>query len=138
MENSFELNGRKFKLNKIDPFKQFHVVRRIAPILSEMLPSMKGAAAKDIDKLSEEEKLDLVTKFAGPIMMGLSRLSDADADYVLYCLLSSVEMQQSAGNWAKVATNSMLMLQDLELAQLLNIGGRAFMFNLSGFFAVLL
>ncbi len=134
-DRDFEIGGRKFKLSKIDAFKQFHIVRRIGPLLSELLPAMKEMPnLKNIDQASEAEKLDQMAKFVAPIMNGLSKLSDSDADLVLFGLLSSVEVQQPAGNWAKVATNSMLMIQDMELPVLLQIAGRAFMFNLSGFF----
>lgn len=138
-DRDFEFGGRKFKLNKMDTFKQFHVVRRIAPILSELLPAMKDAVltTKEVKSLSESEKLDSLAKFAGPVMMGLSKLSDADSEFVLYGLLQSIEMQQPAGNWARVSSGSMLMIQDLELPTLMNLAGRAFMFNLSGFFSVL-
>lgn len=123
-------------MNKIDAFKQFHIVRRIGPILGDLLPAL-GSVKKDMDGLSESEKMDQFAKIASPIMMGLSKLSDADSDKVLYGLLSSVEMQQSSGNWARVATDSMLMFSDLELPILLQCAGRAFMYNLSGFFAAL-
>lgn len=130
-DRDFEIGGKKFKLLKIDTFKQFHVVRRIAPILAELLPAMKdGPAAKGTD-------LDKVAAFVSPIMNGLSKLSDADADFVLINLLSAVEVQQSAGNWAKVAQGGMLMIQDFELPVLLQIAGQSFMFNLSGFFGAL-
>lgn len=137
-DRDFEIGSRKFKLSKIDAFKQFHIVRRIGPILSDLLPAMRDAGKfKNLDSLSEEDKLEQIAKFASPFMTGLSKLSDADADLVLFGLLSSVEMQQVQGNWAKVATPTMLMMQDLELPVLLQIAGRAFMFNLSGFFGAL-
>lgn len=140
-ERDFSFNSRNFKLNKVDAIKQFHIVRRIGPILSELLPAMRDSTSvrnpKDIEKLSEKEQLELIAKFASPIMMGLSKLSDADAELVLYGLLQSVEVQQKAGNWARVSTDSMLMMQDMELPELLQIAGRAFMFNLANFFGAL-
>lgn len=137
MDRGFEFGGRKFQLRKIDAFRQFHVVRRIGPILSELLPVLKAGQAFNLERATEEQKLDALAKFATPIMLGFSKLSDADADYVLFRLLAAVEMQQSAGNWAPVATDTMLMIQDLELPAMLQLAGRAFMYNLSGFFAVL-
>lgn len=137
-DRDFEFGGKKFKLSKINAFKQFHIVRRIGPILSDLVPVLSGAnALKNPDKLSEEEKLTAIAKFATPIMQGLSKLSDADAETVLFGLLEAVEMQQAAGNWAKVASGSMLMIQDLELPVMLQLAGRAFMHNLSGFFSAL-
>ncbi len=138
MDNGFELNGKSFKLSKVDAFKQFHIVRRIAPILSDMIPLMKSMQkVSKADELSESEKLDQFAEIAAPLMTGLSRLSDADADYVLYGLLSAVEMKQDIGNYAKVVNGSMLMIQTLDLPILLQLAGRAFMFNLSGFFDAL-
>lgn len=137
-DREFEIGGRKFKLCKINAFKQFHIVRRIGPLLSDLLPAMKDASRiKSLDALSESDKLEHFAKIASPIMTGLSKLSDADADLVLFGLLASVEVQQAQGNWAMVASNNMLMIQDLELPVLLQLAGRAFAYNLSGFFGAL-
>jgi len=137
-ERDFEIGGRKFKLSKIDAFKQFHVVRRLGPVLADLMPAMKDAAKlKDEASMSEAEKFDMIAKIVAPVMMGLSKLTDADAELVMHGLLSSVEVQQAAGNWAKVSTGSMLMIQDLELPMLIQIAGKAFAFNLAGFFSVL-
>lgn len=137
-ENTFDINGTSFKLSKIDAFKQFHIVRRIAPILSDLVPAMSSikSASKDTEELSESERLDHFAAIAAPVMSGLSKLSDQDADRVLFGLLSSVEMQQSAGNWARLATDKMLMIQNLDLPVLLQCAGRAFAYNLQSFFVV--
>lgn len=137
MERDFEFGGKKFKLNKVNAFKQFHIVRRIGPILTELLPAMKDIQKLQKEDISEAEKFDGMVQLAGPLMAGLSKLSDKDSEFVLYGLLASVEIQQDAGNWAKVSTESMLMIQDLELPMLLQLAGRAFMYNLANFFAVL-
>jgi len=139
-ERDFEAGGRKFKLNKIDAFKQFHIVRRISPLLAKLVPVMSSITKAKVGDLSEEQKLDEFGKLAVPIMMGLSELSDADADYVLFRLLGSVEVQQEFSGstvWAKVATDSAIMMQDIELPILLQVAGKALMYNLSGFFGSL-
>jgi hypothetical protein len=131
----FEIGSRKFKLNKLDAMKQFHIARRVGPILADLLPSM-GALKKTVSVADAEgDKLEGLAKALMPIMVGLSKLSDEDSQYVLFGLLASVEVQQSAGNWAKVSTESMLMINDIELPQLLQIAGRAFAYNLGGFTA---
>jgi hypothetical protein len=135
-DREFSIGGRDFKLCKIDAFKQFHIVRRIGPILSDILPALADAK-KLQNSTSDEEKLVGLAKIAAPVMNGLSKLSDVDSELVLFGLLQAVEMKQSAGNWAKVSSNSMLMIQDLELPILLQLAGRAFVFNLSGFFSAL-
>lgn len=135
--SDFEIGGRKFKTGKMNVFKQFHVVRRISPILSDLVP-----AIGEIQKLAkggektESEKFDEMAVILSPFLSGFSKLSDADSEFLLYGLLSSVEVQIN-GAWMKVATDTMLMVQDMELPALLQIAGRAFVFNLQGFFAVL-
>jgi hypothetical protein len=94
----------------------------------------KGLTTEEsISKLSEDQKMEAVAEIAGPVMDGLSKLTDADSDFVLRGLLASVQMKQATGNWAAVATQEMLMIQDMELPVLLQIAGRAFMFNLGNF-----
>jgi hypothetical protein len=139
VENRFEIGPRKFSLRKLDAIRQFHIVRRMGPMLSSLLPELQGLArgAKNFDGLPEDEKISELSRLAPPFMQGLAKLSDEDANYVLYGLLSCVEIQQGGGNWASVYANGMLMFQDLELPLLLQLAGRAFAYNLSGFFSAL-
>lgn len=141
-DRDFQVNGITFRLSKIDAIRQFHIVRRMAPMLKEFLPvlmELKAAGSKKSSEMTEAETFDHIVKLAGPFMEGLGKLTDADSDKVLFSLLSSVEMQQKefGGNWARVAKDSMLMFSDMELPLLLNLAGRAFAHNLQGFFTVL-
>lgn len=134
----FQIGGRNFKLCKIDAFKQFHIVRRVGPILADLLPGMQELQKiKNFDSMDESQKLESFAKLAGPFMAGLAKLSDEDSERVLFGLLASVEIQGPTGGWMKVATDKILLVQDLELPHLINVAGRAFMHNLSGFFAAL-
>jgi hypothetical protein len=137
---SFEINGRKFKLNKVDAMQQFHIARRIGPLLSEILPVM-GKIAKQMsngamETMTEEQKFDEMSKAAAPFMNGLSKLSDQDSEFVLFRLLNSVEVHQPEYNsWARVASHAGIAMQDIDLPILLQAAGRALFFNLSGFLA---
>lgn len=136
-DRDFSIGQKNFKLNKLDAFKQFHIVRRVGPMLSQILPAMKDMGKlQNAASLPENEKLDALAAIVTPIMEGFAKLSDADSEMVLLGLLSSVEMQQQpAGNWARLASPSGMMFSDLELSVLLNAAARAFMYNLSNFFA---
>lgn len=138
-DRDFEIGSRKFKLSKINAMKQFHIVRRIAPILGELAPNLVQISKTVKDSgTTEDDRLEQIAQFVAPVMLGLSKLTDADANLVLMGLLSSVEMKQEAtGNWSRVAVDGNLMFDDLELPLLLQAAGRAFMFNMAGFFAVL-
>lgn len=134
-ERDFQAGGKSFKLNKIDAFKQFHIVRRMGPILGDIIPVAQKLHKMKRENMSEEETMESIAALSAPIMTGISKLSDEDSNKVLLGLCSSVEMQQASGNWARVATDAGLMFQDLDLPTLLQIAGRAFMYNVSGFFA---
>ena len=136
-ERDFTAGGRDFKLNKMDAMKQFHVVRRLGPILGDIIPvaqKIKGTITDSAQ--SEEERFESIAVIAQPILNGLSKLSDEDANKVILGLLSTVEVRQMpAGNWGRVAREDMIMMQDIEFPVLLQVAGRAFAYNLSGFFA---
>lgn len=139
MENEFNSGGRKFKIGKINVIKQFHVARKITPLLGSALPAMKEIAGleKDggLETLSESEKLEKIAKVMTPFVKGIGELPDDEAEKVLIGLLSSVEVwQQDYKCWAKIANDKVIVMQDLNLPTLLQVAGRAFMFNLSGFF----
>lgn len=147
MENKFEAGGRQFVISKINAIRQFHIVRRIAPLLTELLPHL-ASLKKAKDDIDDPEKMAQLTLIATPILKGLATLSNRDSECVLYGLLSAAEMQQSSGNWAKVAifddnadeekrAPGSLMINDMDLPLLLQVAGRVFVYNLSGFFAAL-
>jgi hypothetical protein len=137
-ERDFEIGGRKFKLNKIDTFKQFHIVRRLAPILGDLIPAAQKLKNVDDKKGTEEEKFEAIAKLAQPLMNGFAKLSDADSNLVLLGLCSAVEMQQMpTGNWARLSNGELMMIQDLPLQVLLQVAGRALQFNMAGFFDLL-
>ena len=137
VDNNFSIGDRQFKISKINALKQYHIVRRVAPILGEMIPAMKQISKKNSAGLTEDEKLEQAADVFAPIMHGISKLSDKDSEFVLYGLLAAVEMKQSEGNWAKISNGEMLMFDNLELPVLLQAAGRSFMFNMTGFFDVL-
>lgn len=135
-ERDFSAGGRDFRLSKLDAFKQFHIVRRLGPILGDVIPAAQKAVSSNKESASDEEKLQTIAALAAPIMNGLSKLSDQDANTVLIGLLSCVEMRQDqAKNWAKLVVGESLMFNDLELPLMLQVAGRSFMYNLSGFFS---
>jgi hypothetical protein len=137
MERDFESGGRKFKLNKIDAIRQWHIVRRIGPLLTELMPQM-AKLGKMKEDMTEEQKFAQIVEALTPFMNGLSKLSDENADYVLFRLLGSVEVLQSEHNrWSRVAVDTGILMQDIELPLLLQAAGRALFFNLSNFLDLL-
>lgn len=130
--NEFYIGGKSFTVNKLNAIQQYHVVRRMGPILSDLIPVIVKLSKEKTENNSDAQ-LEQVAEFATPIMNGLSKLSDKDAEFVLFSLLSCVQIKDS-DHWFYVSKDGMLMYKNLELPILLQLAGHAFMFNLSGFF----
>lgn len=135
----FEINGKKFKSRKLDATKQFHIVRRVTPILGDMVPAIQKLVKEkgDLENLTEDQKFEKIVPVVMPVVLGLSKLSDQDSEYVLFGLLAAIEMEQAGGGWAPICQGTMIMFQDLDLPVLLRIAAQAFSYNLSGFFSAL-
>lgn len=119
----FELEGRTYRANKIDARTQFHIVRRLAPVLGEIAPALQGKGGLDA---------------LPPLANAVAKLTDSDADYVIFGLLKAVVRKQDQGlGWGPVATGEQLMYDDITMPLMLKLAWQSFSFNMSGFFAVL-
>ncbi len=119
----FELEGRNYRANKIDARTQFHIVRRLAPVLGEIAPALQGKGGLDA---------------LPPLANAVAKLTDSDADYVIFGLLKAVVRKQDQGlGWGPVATGEQLMYDDITMPLMLKLAWQSFSFNMSGFFAAL-
>lgn len=114
------VDGNEYKAGKIDARKQFHIVRRLAPVMSGVAP----VASADGDVFSA-------------LANAMAALSDDDADYVLFGLLDCMTRKQASGlGWAKVTAGKSLMFDDISMSAMLKIAFIAFEENMQDFFAV--
>jgi len=119
-----ELDGHSYRIGKLDARAQFHIVRRLAPVMGELVPALQGG------------KGGLAA--LPPIATAVAKLSDADADYCIFGLLKVVSRKQPNGlGWGPVSTESLLMYDDISMAQMLKLAWETLAFNMSGFFAAL-
>lgn len=119
-----ELDGHTYRIGKLDARAQFHIVRRLAPVLGELAPALQGGKGG----------LDALPLIATAV----AKLSDADADYCIFGLLKVVHRKQPNGlGWGPVATENLLMYDDIGMTQMLKLAWESLMFNMSGFFAAL-
>jgi hypothetical protein len=131
--NDLTVNGLDYKFDKIPALAQFHIVRRLAPIIGELLgavgPSLKGGKTE----VNQDEMLKALV----PITTALAKLSDEDADYIIFGLLKVVTRKQSGGGWAKIVTGSVLMFDDIDMKVMVQLAVKSFMVNLGGFITAL-
>lgn len=116
----FEINDQQYRSGKLNARQQFHVARRLAPVLGGLAGAVQGGD-KDFGKLLQ------------PITEAIAGISDADSDYILDTCLSVVKRQQGTA-WAAVFVNGAQMFDDIDLGALLQIAAKVIQENLGGFF----
>lgn len=114
----FDLSGNTYRAGKLDAFKQFHVSRKIAPIIPTLVPVFV--------RLSQDKKLteDLgaFSELLGPFAEGLAGMSDADSEYIIATCLAVVS-RNANGTWAAVWNKSAnaCMFDDMDLGVIMQI-----------------
>ncbi|MBN3848623.1 hypothetical protein G3N58_17600 [Paraburkholderia sp. Ac-20342] len=123
MSDIVEIGGHKYRIGRIDARKQFHVARRLAPLLA----GMSGALGAD--------RGAGFGAFIGPLTEALSGMSDDDVDYVLDVCLGVCQRLQPNGQGAPViARSGGLMFEDIDMGQMIQLAVKVIQENLSGFF----
>jgi hypothetical protein len=121
-----ELGGHTYRAGTIDARTQFHIVRRLGPVLSELVPAVKANESGD--------GLSALPALAG----ALAKISDVDADYVLFGLLKVVSRRlDSAGGWGPVCAGTTLMYDDITMPLMLQLAWQSFQQNCGSFFTSL-
>ena len=93
----FEINGQNYRAEKLDAMKQWHVSRKLAPLIPVMLPAF--LAMKDLENVSED--LSGLANMLQPLAEGLANMSDESSEYLISTCL--VVVQRQVGNtWGRV------------------------------------
>lgn len=108
----FEIDGHAYRIGKLSAFEQFHLSRKIAPLIPPLIPvfmqlSKSGGLTGDLTQLPA-----LLQPFAD----GLASMSDTTAEAVLNTCLSVVSRKADVGDayvriWHK--DRKVFMFEDL-------------------------
>lgn len=133
-----KINATEFKFNRLDAVAQFHIARRLAPLLSELGPLLEAFKKS---KLSPEDLKngnvgELLTAMQ-PLATALAKLPDDEANAILFGLLAGVEMEQVGGGYSKVSQGRQLLFANLNMATLVQLAGRSLVHNFADFFTAL-
>lgn len=126
----FELDGQNYRAVKLSAFQQFHLSRKIAPLLPPLIPAFlkvqaDGSFTKDLGGLAV---------LLQPVADALAALKDDEAEYILATCLGAVQ-RQTGKNWAPVWNKSgnVCMFDDLELPAMLQLSFRVIQDSLGPF-----
>lgn len=141
-----EVGGVGYRIERLDAMKQFHVARRIAPVLPALVAALPSEPPPNPEAAAEGEApkgLPAVTDefFAalGPLTEAVAKMPDEDANFIIStCLGVCLRANKHGTGWSPVmAPNGRLMFQDIELPQMLQLTWAVIEENLGGFFAAM-
>jgi hypothetical protein len=115
-----EIKDQTYRSGKLNARQQFHVARRLAPVLGGLATASQG-------------KTDDFATFLQPIADAIAGMSDADCDYVLDTCLAVVQRQQGS-SWANILVNKSQMFDDIDMGVMLQLAAKVITENLGGFF----
>lgn len=121
----FTVNGSTYRNTKLNAVQQFHVARRLAPLLT------KSSAAL---LQTQPTSLDDAAQTLGPVFDALGAMDDDVCNYVLRTCLASVQ-KNVGGQWITVwnPAAGRLQFDDLDLATMLQLTVQVIQDNLGTF-----
>ncbi len=125
MDNSiaeFEINGKKYRARPLNARAQFHIVRRLAPVLSS-LKDMFAVATLAPEARENDDQASALFEASGPFLEAINKMSDEDTDYIIdRCL--EVTMRVGPDGSAQAMWNAAArrpMFDDLTMIEMLSI-----------------
>lgn len=126
--NELEVAGHRYQVSKLDVIKQFHIARRLGPVLV--------VAGVTVDMLRQGMRVDAndLVAMAGPVMQVVSQMTDEESQYILLSCLSACKRLE-ASSWAPMVTpdGKQLLYQNMELPEMLRIVCEVLKVNLGNF-----
>lgn len=136
----FDLHGKQYRAEKLNAFQQFHVSRKIAPLIPALLPIFLEIARNGSEAMLDEKHLDKFAPMLQNFADGLATLPDSAAEYVMSTCLAVVR-RRHADNWVPIWSSSAnaVMFDDInDMGTLLPIVVRVIQGSLGPFISGLL
>jgi hypothetical protein len=127
----FEIGDKSFLPQKMPAKKQFHVARRLAPVLG----ALEGLGPLFNDKIGlEGADKDLETMFAfiKPFANVLAKMNDDDAEYIINQCLAACAIMEN-GKPQRLRIDNRDMYENLNLKELVIIAVHTIKFNMADF-----
>lgn len=120
--STFTVREQTYKAGRIPAVKQFHILRRIAPVVSGLKPDMASNPEAAF----------------GPLADVLAGMPDEQADYILFGLLEHAQRQMPEGmGFAPVVINRVINHIDITMPDMMLIAWHVLRENMGDFLAAL-
>lgn len=133
----FEISNRKLRADRLTPIEQFHLSRKLAPLVPPLVPVLLKIA-RDADAVGIERVLELA-EVAEPFALALAAMKNEAAEEILNHTLRSVKVETAPTVWMPLwvgTTASVVEMNDF--SKLLPIMLRVIQFNLGDFISGIL
>ncbi len=124
-----QVNGHTYKVGKMNALAQFHVSRRLAPVMAAMgmsLSQLKGDGDGPPD-------LGDFTQVVGPATEVIAKMSNQDADFIIFTCLQVVSRDQGSERFAPISAGQNLMFEDIDMLVMLRLVVEVLIENLWNF-----
>lgn len=117
-----------FEIGRLSAMQQFHISRRLLPLIGKIAPNLVGAVGKE-----GKARSNAMLKMIPVVAEALSGISDADAEYVINHCLAVVSIQQGQ-SWPKLTTPTGVPMFPIDLEAMLTVTAHVIVENLGSFF----
>lgn len=129
----FTVKDKTFSSGLMTAKKQFHVVRRLSPLLDGARAMLDTPTLKKLLDSRSQPDIAIADIDMAPLLHVFASLPDADFDYVADVCMDVTEIRQEGGNFAPLRVNGVQMFP-LDLITVIAIVWHVLQDNLSGFF----
>ena len=127
---TIDLAASNYSIGRMDALTQFHVARRLAPVIAVLGESV----AKLADSPETKSQEAWVASVFGPVMDIVAKMGDEESNYIIHACLAVVGRQQEGGKYAPIQRNKLLMFNDIEMPVMFRLVVEVIKENLGGFF----
>lgn len=134
----FPINGHEYRTSKLDAVKQFHIARRIAPVLTNMVDLIQVFEKLDLSSIEKADPEEIM-KAVSPLVSAIGALPDEDTEYIINSCLRITKRKGPTGQWGPVMAQhgGGLMFDDIEMEHMLQIVWAVVQENLARFLGAL-
>ena len=126
MNNEIEISGMTYRVGKLNALAQFHVSRRLAPVMAAIGLSLQSLT------LGINADLTDFSAVLGPAAEVMAAMKDDDANYIIFTCLAQVS-RKDGERYAPVVNNGQFMYADIDLPVMLRLVVEVLRTNLGNF-----
>lgn len=125
----YPIEGNIYRIRRMNAMDQFHVTRRLAPMLASMGITATQLKGFGTGKVDPNELMQLV----GPAMGSMAVMDNDTVQFIINTCLTAVEREVTEGRFSPVMVNERFMYEDIDMLVMLQLTFEVCRFNLAGF-----